>query len=180
MEKGDPYRILAGTDVAGNICGRSNDVISGVSGSGADLRSNHYLYYDWIRTAKILGEAALTKSIDGLNLLGDNTSVDAALSGVNFQPGTTIPRDFCLDGVYSASPARLIKPKGGVYSLEQKQFQYYRDTAPFAQSVKGIVISRKLMKSQTEMVVLLEKDGAFKVWKTSKGIKLFRLTLTTL
>ena len=170
VNKGDPYRILAGTDVAGNVCGRSNDAISGVSGSGADLQSNHYLYYDWIRTAKILGEAALTKSIDGLNLLGDNTSVDAALGGVNFEPGSSIPRDFCLNGVYSASTARLLRAKGGVYSLEEKQFQYYRNPAPSAQSVRGIVISKKLIKNQTEVVVLLQKDGALKVWKTSKGI----------
>ena len=173
VNKGDPYRILAGTDVAGNICGRSNDPISGVSGSGADLQSNNYLYYDWIRTAKILGEAALTKSVDGLNLLGDDTSVDAALSGVNFEPGTTIPRDFCLDGVYSTSSARLVKAPGGVYSLEEKQFQYYRDPAPSGQAVRGIVISKKLVENQTEMVVLLQKDGAFKVWKTSRGMQLF-------
>ena len=151
-----------------------------MSGSGADLQSNHYLYYDWIRTAKILGESALTKSIDGLNLLGNNTSVDAALGGVDFQPGTTIPRDFCLDGVYSASPSRLLRAKGGVYSLEEKQFQHYRDPAPSVQAVRGVVITRKLMKNQTEMVVLLQKDGTFKVWKTSKGMELLRFTITTL
>ena len=74
VSKGDPYRILAGTDVAGNTCGRSNDPISGVSHSGQSLQGRQYLYYDWIKTAKIIGDQALTSSIDGLNLLGDNTS----------------------------------------------------------------------------------------------------------
>ena len=96
--------------------------------------------------------------------------MDSALNGVGFDSSTTIPRDFCLDGVYSASPARLLRAKGGVYSLEEKQFQFYRNPAPSAQSARGVVISKKLMKNQTEMVVLFQRDGSLKVWKTSKGI----------
>ena len=36
--------------------------------------------------------------------------------------------------------------------------------------VTGIVISKKLLKNQTSVLVLLQNDGALKVWKT-KGTK---------
>lgn len=168
VSRGDPQRILAGTDVAGNTCGRSNDPITGVSQSGQSLQDRKYLYYDWIKTAKIIGDQSLTKAIDGLNLLGDNTSVDTALNGVNFDTSSGIARDFCLDGVYTSSTSRLHKAKDGVYSLDEKQFQMFRDS-PSRENLTGIVISKKLMKNKTSVLVLLQNDGAFKVWKTSKG-----------
>ena len=168
VSRGDPKRILAGTDVAGNTCGRSNEAIPGVSQSGQSLLGREYLYYDWIKTAKIIGDQSLTKAIDGLNLLGDNSSVDTALNGVNFDTSSGIARDFCLDGVYTSSTSRLHKARDGVYSLDEKQFQVFRDS-PSRENLTGIVISKKLMKNQTSVLVLLQNDGAFKVWKTSKG-----------
>ena len=67
VERGDPHRLLMGTDVAGNVCGRDNSGagLVGVASSGLDLASTganrRYLYYDWVRTAKIVADSSLTK-----------------------------------------------------------------------------------------------------------------------
>ena len=37
VAKGDPYKVLHGTDVAGNICGKVNLKIDNVEESGMDL-----------------------------------------------------------------------------------------------------------------------------------------------
>ena len=37
VQRGNPYRVIYGTDVAGNICGKKNDKISGIKESGQDL-----------------------------------------------------------------------------------------------------------------------------------------------
>ena len=104
--------------------------------------------------------------------------MDSALNGVGFDSSTTIPRDFCLDGVYTTAPSRLHKARAGVFSLDEKQFQHFRDSPAASQRssaaspVTGIVISKKVLKNQTSVLVLLQNDGAFKVWKTSKGNKI--------
>lgn len=59
VNTGDPNRLLAGTDVAGNVCGRSNSPITNVSNSGLSMQGKKYLYFDWVRTAKILGQSSL-------------------------------------------------------------------------------------------------------------------------
>ena len=40
VHRGNPYRILKGTDVAGNVCGKKNDKIDGVKYSGQNLEEN--------------------------------------------------------------------------------------------------------------------------------------------
>nr|XP_040569500.1 choline transporter-like protein 1 [Lepeophtheirus salmonis] len=42
---GDPYRLLNGYDVSGDVCGSKNSPIEGISQSGKDLRAYKYIYF---------------------------------------------------------------------------------------------------------------------------------------
>ena len=164
VDRGDPYRLLAGTDVAGNVCGRSNDLIKDVSFSGQSLKSKPYLYYDWVRTAKILGEDSLTTVLTSLNIVGNFTTV---LNGLNYD-SNTIARDFCVKDAYKTTSKLIKDNSGGVVSLDESNFQYFKDSK-MPVEMKGVVISKHILKNDTAVVALLQKDGSIKVWKTSKG-----------
>ena len=162
VDQGDPHRLLLGTDVAGNVCGRSNSPIPNVTNSGLNMVGRKYIYYDWARTAKIIGESSLneylTKSIGNIS-----TQIS---SGVNFDSNTMVPRDFCVSEAYQTT-AKLSK-ESAVYKLDKEEFQYYKDSS-LSSDIGGIVISKKLLQNDTEVVALLQNDGSVKVWKTSKS-----------
>ena len=39
VDRGNPYRVLKGYDVKGDVCGRNNEAIDHVNNSGEDLGS---------------------------------------------------------------------------------------------------------------------------------------------
>ena len=168
VDRGDPQRLLAGTDVAGNVCGRSNNQIKDIKYSGMSLQSKKYLYFDWVRTAKILGENSLTTVLNNINIVGNFSTL---LDGLNYD-SNTIARDFCVSDAYK-STSKLTKEAGGVYSFTENEFSF-RD-ASLPSELQGIVISKQLLKNDTSVVALLQQDGSIRVWKTSKGEQQFIL-----
>jgi len=160
VNTGDPNRLLAGTDVAGNVCGRSNSPITNVSNSGLSMQGKKYLYFDWVRTAKILGQSSLNSVLT--NTIGNFST---QFNGLNFDSNTMVPRDFCISEAYQ-TPAKLTK-ESRVYKIDEEEFKYFKDSS-IQSEVGGIIISKKLLQNDTTVVALLQNDGSIKVWKTSK------------
>ena len=61
-----------------------------------------------------------------------------------------------------------VSKESAVYKLDKEEFQYYKDSS-LSSDIGGIVISKKLLQNDTEVVALLQNDGSVKVWKTSKS-----------
>ena len=190
VERGDPHRLLMGTDVAGNVCGRDNSGagLAGVASSGLNLANTganrRYLYYDWVRTAKIVADSSLTQvavycfrycslqlthngqvltSIDLGNfttLLGLAPSFDSG--------GGELARDYCVKDAYSGV-AQLRRQRGGVFSLETETFEYIKEPVSVSPEMSGFVIGKQLLRNNTAVVAMLQDDGSVKVWRTQKG-----------
>jgi len=169
VSRGNPNRIIKGTDVAGNICGDNNEEIDGVKFSGENLEGNKYLYFDILRTAKMLGDDALSATLQ------------SALEDLNYDATKMVNRDFCLAEAYSVTTTTsastrtisngtqsLHNDDKGVIKLSDTYFETFEDpTLSNADKVKGIVLSSRLLKNDSTIMVLLEEDGEMRVWRTS-------------
>ena len=186
VNQGDPYRLLKGTDdandihdgndvvegtdVAGNVCGETNDPIPGVDNSGLSLQGKKYLYFDWVRTASILGDQTLESVLKDNNIVGNFTE---KLGAVNFGASNKIARDFCISHAYQLSTAKLEKDSSAsVFNLVNNEFEFFNDPSP-RHDVHGVVLKKKKLADDSEIVSLIQHDGNIKVYKTSKGKKLF-------
>lgn len=85
---GDPYRLIYGYDVTGDVCGRENQPIPDVVNSSKNLESYKYLYFDIPKSVIILGQKGL----------GDEWEKAQTEAGYNFvdigSTNNAIP--FCL------------------------------------------------------------------------------------
>lgn len=181
VQRGNPYRVIYGTDVAGNICGKKNDKISGVKESGQDLEDYKYLHFDISRTALMLGD-------DTLSAFVPNSSIFDAL---NLDKSTMNNREMCLTEAYTekktittvasatttiASATTIVASEGlqeddgGVLKLSDTKFETFEDSSLHnTNDMKGIILSSKMLKNESKVVVLLEEDGKIRVWRTSKA-----------
>ena len=165
LSKGNPHRLLSGTDVVGNVCGDKNEPIDNVTKSGLNMENKKYLYFDWVRTAKILGQESLTTYLTDNDIVGNFSTLLADLG--DFNKESMVARDYCISDAY-ANTAKLEKDSSPVYNLIDGEFQYYEDSS-LSQSVKGVVLSKQKLKDESEIVSLMKKDGTIEIYRTSKG-----------
>lgn len=169
VERGDPHRLIQGVDVAGNVCGRSNDPITNISGSGQSLTGKDYLYYDWVRTAKILGDTSINTALTSLGIVANFTELLGA--GQVYNSVTDVARDFCVQEAYQTT-SKLRRGEGEVVLLTEEEVHYTeedKEVADLPGNMRGIVISKQVIKNDTTVVALLQTDGSIRVWRTSKG-----------
>ena len=169
VERGDPHRLIQGVDVAGNVCGRSNDPITNISGSGQSLTGKDYLYYDWVRTAKILGDTSINTALTSLGIVANFTELLGA--GEVYNTITDVARDFCVQEAYQTT-SKLRRGEGEVVLLAEEEVHYTeedKEVAALPGNMRGIVISKQVLKNDTTVVALLQTDGSIRVWRTSKG-----------
>ena len=168
VERGDPHRLIKGVDVAGNVCGRSNDPITNISGSGQSLTGKDYLYYDWVRTAKILGDTSINTALTSLGIVANFTELLGA--GQVYNTITDVARDFCVQEAYQTT-SKLRRGEGEVVLLTEEVHYTEEDkeVAALPGNMRGIVISKQVLKNDTTVVALLQTDGSIRVWRTSKG-----------
>ena len=168
VERGDPHRLIKGVDVAGNVCGRSNDPITNISGSGQSLTGKDYLYYDWVRTAKILGDTSINTALTSLGIVANFTELLGA--GQVYNTITDVARDFCVQEAYQTT-SKLRRGEGEVVLLTEEVHYTEEDkeVAALPDNMRGIVISKQVLKNDTTVVALLQTDGSIRVWRTSKG-----------
>lgn len=169
VERGDPHRLIQGVDVAGNVCGRSNDPITNISGSGQSLTGKDYLYYDWVRTAKILGDTSINTALTSLGIVANFTELLGA--GQVYNSVTDVARDFCVQEAYQTT-SKLRRGEGEVVLLTEEEVHYTeedKEVADLPGNMRGIVISKQVLKNDTTVVALLQTDGSIRVWRTSKG-----------
>ena len=99
LSRGNPGRVISGTDVAGDICGKNNVALEGVVGSGKNLEAAKFLYFDLLKTATILASQASDNVDPGLeDYLGSGLEGKSA-------------REYCLpaEGAVSAAPLHRAK-----------------------------------------------------------------------
>ena len=168
LSKGNPDRLLSGTDVVGNVCGKKNEPISNVTNSGLNMETKKYLYFDWVKTAKILGQESLTKYLTDNDIVGNFSTLLGELG--DFNKDTMVARDYCIGGAYT-NTAKLEKDSSPVFNLIDGEFQYFDDSS-LSQNAKGVVLSKQKLKDESEIVSLMQKDGTIQIYRTSKGIKL--------
>ena len=152
--------------------------ITNVSNSGQSLLGKDYLYFDWVRTAKILGESSLTSVLTSTGLVANFSELLGA--GQEFG-SNTVARDFCVQEAYKTT-SKLRRGEGEVVRLDGEEVHYSeedREVSTLPGNMRGIVISKQLLQNDTAVVALLQTDGSIKVWRTSKGEN-FKLTLADL
>ena len=155
--------------MAGNVCGRSNDPITNISGSGQSLTGKDYLYYDWVRTAKILGDTSINTALTSLGIVANFTELLGA--GEVYNTITDVARDFCVQEAYQTT-SKLRRGEGEVVLLAEEEVHYTeedKEVAALPGNMRGIVISKQVLKNDTTVVALLQTDGSIRVWRTSKG-----------
>ena len=169
VERGDPHRLIQGVDVAGNVCGRSNDPIN-ISSSGQSLTGKDYLYYDWVRTAKILGDESINTALTSLGVVANFTELLGV--GQVYNSDTDVARDFCVQEAYKLT-SKLRRGEGGAVLLSEQEEVHYseedKEVSTLPSNMRGIVISKQVLKNDTSVVALLQTDGSIRVWRTSKG-----------
>ena len=167
VERGDPHRLIKGVDVAGNVCGRSNDPITNISNSGQSLLGKDYLYFDWVRTAKILGDTSINTALTSLGIVANFTELLGA--GQVYNTNTDVARDFCVQEAYKTT-SQLRRGEGEVVLLSEEVHysEEDREAASLPSNMRGIVISKQVLKNDTTVVALLQTDGSIRVWRTSK------------
>ena len=167
LSKGNPDRLLSGTDVVGNVCGKKNEAIENVTNSGLNMETKKYLYFDWVKTAKILGQESLTTFLSNPDndIVGNFSTLLGDLP--SFNQDTMVARDYCIGNAY-ANTAKLEKDSSPVYNLIDGEFQYFDDSS-LSQDVKGVVLSKQKLKDESEIVSLMQKDGTIQIYRTSKG-----------
>ena len=121
-------------------------------------------------------------------MLGDDalsTSLKTALQDLNYDT-TITDRDFCLADAYTGTKTTtstntnnngtqaLHDDDDGVIKLSDTKFATFEDASlSNADEVKGILLSSRLLKNDSTVMVLLEEDGEMRVWRTSKGSSTF-------
>jgi len=174
VSRGNPYRIIHGTDVAGNICGRDNKEIKDVTYSGKNLKEHKYLYFDILRTAKMVGDASLSSA------LSDSSVFDQ----LNFDKAQMNNREFCLVEAYTEEKTEttaasadnqnndtqaLHDDDAGVIKLNDDTFEDFDNSEVSNKEVTGIILSSKMLKNESQVLVLLENGGELRVWRTEKA-----------
>ena len=161
---------MHGTDVAGNVCGRKNtEKVPNVSQSGQDLEDYKYLYFDILKTAKMLGDDTLAEAISESSLSNQLGS---------FDKNKMSNRDYCLSGAYASSVTsnvtkKLLREDDAIIDLSENSFQSFEaESQTDQENLQGIVLSARLISNNSKVVVLLEEDGEMKVWRTAQGCKL--------
>jgi len=103
---GDLQRVTSGYDAAGNVCGqKDNEAVENVPQSGRDMEAKPFLYFDLVRTARIVGGESLNEVRDDL---GDQTLTKVEENYL----------DFCLEGeTEAANVEALEKESKGVVKL---------------------------------------------------------------
>jgi len=93
ISRGNPGRVLYGTDVVGDVCGMANEPIKigdiEVPNSGKNLEKAKFLFFDISKTAAIVAKLA------GDNADSQLTDLVDATGGASFS-GT--PREYCISG----------------------------------------------------------------------------------
>ena len=125
---------------------------------------------------------------DTLSAFVPNSSIFDTL---NLDKSTMNNRELCLTEAYTekktmttvasatttiasattiVASAGLQEDDGGVLKLSDTKFETFEDSSLYnTDDMKGIILSSKMLKNESKVVVLLEEDGKIRVWRTSKG-----------
>ena len=98
ISRGNPGRVLYGTDVVGDVCGTDNEPLkigdTEVPNSGKNLEKAKFLFFDISKTAAIVARLAGDSADSQL------TDIVEATGGASFS-GT--PREYCISGAAGAA-----------------------------------------------------------------------------
>ena len=93
ISRGNPGRVLYGTDVVGDVCGVDNQPVkigdTEVANSGKNLEKAKYLFFDITKTAAIVAKLAGDQADSEL------TDLLATTGGASF---SETPREYCISG----------------------------------------------------------------------------------
>ena len=101
ISRGNPGRVLYGTDVVGDVCGANNEPLkigdAEVENSGKNLEKAKYMFIDITKTAAIVAQLAGDNADSTLTDLVDAT-------GGQIFSGTA--RDYCMSGAAASAPLK--------------------------------------------------------------------------
>ncbi|CAB4064680.1 SLC44A1 [Lepeophtheirus salmonis] len=92
---GDPYRLLNGYDVSGDVCGSKNSPIEGISQSGKDLRAYKYIYFisnNDGNIGNVVESDSLEKSSNSIPLVKQSDAISFFINRFN---GITFSKRMC-------------------------------------------------------------------------------------